>query len=405
MDGSAGAASGGDILDQIFGRAISAKTLFRDRRILTHEYVPERLPFRERQIAAIGEALSPLLRQSKCSNLLLYGKTGTGKTAVAKYVLRRLTVKARELGVRVVAAYTNTRVAGTEYRVLFELGAAVDARIPFTGLALSEVSQRVISKIEQGGFYTVFVMDEIDFLVRSAGDDLLYELTRVNERLRRGFIALIGISNDLKFKEFLDPRVLSSLSEEEVVFPPYTAEELRVILLERAKEAFMEGAVDPAAINLCAALAGAEHGDARRAVDLLRVAGEVAEREGAPRVEDKHVRLALQKIEQDRIVEALRSLPLHEKLLVLATLEAGGPSTTGQVYARYSHLCRQVGLDPLTQRRISGLLSELDLLGLLDTDVVSHGRYGRTKRIQVLIEGRLVYEIFREDPVLRGVLP
>ncbi|MEM3531467.1 MAG: cell division control protein Cdc6, partial [Nitrososphaerales archaeon] len=273
-----------------------------------------------------------------------------------------------------------------------------------TGLSIGEVLNRIKIAINSSELRMVFVMDEIDFLVKNYGDDLLYELIRVNEQLPHGYLSIIGISNDLKFKEFLDPRVLSSLSEEEIVFLPYTADELRVILYERAKMAFFEDAITEAAINLCAALAGSEHGDARRALDLLRVSGEVAEREGAKRVEEKHVRIAVQKIEQDRMVEALRSLPLHAKILLWSIVSLGEANSTGEVYDRYSGICRKNGIESLTQRRVTMLLSELDLLGLIATNLISKGRYGRTKKISPLVQLQFVKDVFSEDPVMGSIL-
>jgi cell division control protein 6 len=393
-----------DLLDEIFTKALSGRSLYKNRDALRSDYIPSKLPFREKQIISIGEALSPLLHGSKCSNLLIYGKTGTGKTAVVKYVLMRLEEKASKQGLKVKFTYSNSRIAGTEYRILSDMALSIGLSIPFTGLAISEVLGRIKQAINSSELKVIFVMDEIDFLVRNYGDDLLYELTRANEQLPRGYLSIIGISNDLKFKEFLDPRVLSSLSEEEIVFPPYTAEELRVILYERAKMAFFEDSVTEAAINLCAALAGSEHGDARRALDLLRVSGEVAEREGAIRVEEKHVRIAVQKIEQDRMIEALRSLPLHAKLLLWSIVSLGEANSTGEVYDRYSNICRKNGIELLTQRRVTMLLSELDLLGLIATNLVSKGRYGRTKKISPLIQLQFVKEVFSEDPVMGSIL-
>ncbi|MEM4297118.1 MAG: orc1/cdc6 family replication initiation protein [Nitrososphaerota archaeon] len=393
-----------DPLQSIFSRALSGRVLFKDRRVLLSDYIPDRLLFRDKQIAAIGEILAPLLHSSRCSNILLYGKTGTGKTAVARYVAKSLLKVATKHGIDLHFPYCNCRVAGTEYRILVELGDSLNVRIPFTGLALSEAWSRILEALKAGSLKVVFILDEIDFLVKNYGDDLLYEFTRVNERLSKGFFSLIGISNDLRFKEFLDPRVLSSLSEEEIVFPPYTAEELRAILSERAKLAFYPGVVREAAINLCAALAGSEHGDARRAVDLLRVAGEMAEREGSPHLEEHHIRAAAQSMEQDRVVDALRSLPLQAKLVLLSISTLNSAASTGEVYARYSSLCRKIGIEALTQRRVSALLSELDLLGLVSANVVSQGRYGRTKRISALVTSQLLRSVFQEDPVIGSLV-
>jgi len=387
-------------LDAIFERSLSGRRIVKDSSVLRSDYVPSRLPFREKQIMAIGQVLAPLLKNCKTSNLLLYGKTGTGKTVVTRYVINKLAEHASRNNLNICFAYSNTRVAGTSYRVLSELASAISLNIPFTGLALGEVLQRVATRIASDQLLVVFVLDEIDFIVKTYGDNLLYELTRCNEQLNPGFLSLIGISNDLRFKEFLDPRVISSLSEEEIVFPPYTAEEIKAILQQRAEDAFYEDAVAPSAINLCAALAGSEHGDARRAVDLLRVAAEVAEREGARQLEERHVRVAVQKIERDRMFDALNSLPLQAKVLLLSILTCRSPSSTGEVYSRYRELCRKAGIEILTQRRVSGLLSELDLLGLVVANTVSHGRYGRTKKISCSVPMQMVREVFANDPML-----
>ena len=397
-------AASNDALDNIFNRALSGATIFKNRNVLRSEYIPPKLPFRDNQITSIAEILSPVLHDSKCSNLLLYGKTGTGKTATAKYVLQRFQETANKHDKNIVLAYSNARLASSEYRVLVDLGQSLNLRIPFTGLPISEVLQRIFNKINSEKIKIIFTLDEIDYLTKHASDDILYSLTRSGEHVNVGSLSIIGISNDLQFKEFLDPRVLSSLGEEEIVFPPYTVDQLREIIRERAKTAFNNNVVTEACINLCAALAGTEHGDARRAVDLLRVAGEISEREGSKQVDEKHVRLALQKVDQDRIVEAIRLLPLHEKIVLIAVAKSDGMGSTGEVYELYSVLCKKVNIDPLTQRRVSGLLSELDLLGLLSANIINKGRYGRTKKISSLVPLQIVKNIIKEDSSLNSLV-
>ncbi|MCS7124179.1 MAG: ORC1-type DNA replication protein [Candidatus Bathyarchaeota archaeon] len=393
--------SNASVLDEVFSKFFSNAGIFKDREVLRHDYLPERLPHREEQIKRVGEAVAPVLKGARCSNIFVYGKTGTGKTAVTKYVLTRLEAKAKEIGSPVSFCYVNCRLAGTEYRVLASLCNSLQLHVPFTGLSAGEVFERFKVGLDSAKRLMLIALDEVDALVKSRSDILLYELTRINETLSQSKVSIIGISNDLRFKEFLDPRVLSSLSEEEIVFRPYDASELRTILAERAQMAFREGALSEGALSLCAALAAAEHGDARRALDLLRVAGEVAERRGANVVKEEHVREAEKLIEHNRVVEALANLTLHSKLVMLSVFHLvranGYKAVTGEIYEVYNELCGELGIAPLTQRRVSTLVNELDALGLLNAQVTSMGRYGRTKKIRLEVTRTLVKEAFSSD--------
>ncbi|MHC1564028.1 MAG: Cdc6/Cdc18 family protein [Candidatus Hecatellaceae archaeon] len=396
-----------DRLESLFERYVSESYIFINRDVLSHDFVPSQLPHREGEILRLGSILAPSLRRMKCSNVFIYGKTGTGKTAVSKYVLSRLSRKSEEIGGNVKVCYVNCRVAGTEYRITASLCSFLGVNIPFTGLSTAEVLNRFTIKVREVKAHLITVLDEIDVLVKGYGDRLLYELTRINENLGAGKVSLIGISNDLYFKELLDPRVLSSLSEEEVVFKPYTASQLKDILLQRAKLAFKPGALTDSALNLCAALAASEHGDARRALDLLRVAGELAERDNAEKVEDRHVKEAQKRIEHDRVFEVLSSLPLHSKIIlyVLHSANKAGKSgvTTGELYDKYLSTCSQLGVESLTSRRVGGLLNELDMLGVVNAQIVNLGRYGRTKQIKIKVPAKILEKAFKEDLYLESL--
>jgi cell division control protein 6 len=396
-----------DRLEQLFDSFVGGSSVFLDREVLRHDYIPEELPHREAEILRFGAVLGPSLKGIRCSNLFIYGKSGTGKTAVAKYVLDRIAGKSKTASKKVRVCYVNCRKAGTEYRTLSAMCSAVGVKVPFTGLATAEVLSRFKLGLEDTHSMFIVALDEIDTLVRGYGDGIMYKLTRINEELKYSRLTVIGISNDLYFKDLLDARVRSSLSEEEMVFKPYTAEQIRDILSHRVRLAFHPEKLPSTSLNLVAALAAAEHGDARRALDLLRVSGELAERFNASAVHESHIREAQKKIEHDRVIEVLDTLPLHSKILLCALYLRGEESkrgiTTGDLYDTYHGCCGKLSVDPLTQRRVSGLLSELDMLGIVSAKIANLGRYGRTKRIQVNAPRQTLSKVFAEDTRLNEV--
>ena len=394
-------------IEDIFDMAIESR-IFKDREKLLPDYIPERLIHRDREIRRLAMTLAVALRGERPNNIFIYGLTGTGKTAATKLVLRKLGEKAVDRGVRLYVAYVNVRQRDTPYRVMSDIAEAVGVRVPFTGLSTGEVFRRFVSRARRMSGVMIIVLDEIDFLVKRHGDDLLYKLVRVNEDLGRFKVSLIGITNSVSFVESLDPRVKSSLGEEEIVFSPYNASQLRDILSERARLAFREGVLDGDVIPLCAALAAREHGDARRALDLLRVAGEIAERRGEDRVTRSHVLMARIEIERDRVLDVVKTLPMHGKLVLVAILlatKAGAvKTTTGEVYDIYRGLVARIGIEEVTFRRVSGIIGELDMLGIIRARLVSRGRYGKTREIELAVDPDPILLVASEDPTLAQVI-
>jgi len=382
----------------IFDKFISKKTLFKNKENLRHDYRPKILPHRNEEIEKISYNLWEALNGHIPSNMTLYGVTGAGKTAVTDYVCHHLKVKGETMNRKVESIMVNCRQIDTQYRVLSHIGNSlledheID-EIPFTGWPTDRVFNELIRRMDRRGGVFVIVLDEIDHLVRKAGDDLLYNLTSMNSSLKSARACVIGISNDLKFTDFLDPRVRSRLGQLDVLFKPYDAEQLQDILRQRALQGLNEDVIGQGVIELCAALAAQEHGDARCALDLLRISAEKAEQNGETLVLQHHVREAQGQIESDQMTPVISTLPNQQKLVLASILlnERNGLRNiqTGQVYDIYRQACKFIRQSPLTQRRISGLISNLDMLGLVTARTISRGRYGRSKEINSCIPSNI----------------
>ncbi len=386
-------------INNFFDNYLKKDSLFKDKSVLLSTYLPDDILFREEQLREVANIIAPALRMERPSNLFVFGKTGTGKTLSIKYILNSMLDTAKKNYILFKPIYINCklkRVADTEYRLLAQVIRELGHDIPGTGLPTDEVYNVFYRLIDRQKQVVLLVLDEIDQLTKKIGDEILYNLTRINSELRNSQICLIGISNNLIFSENLDPRVKSSLSEEDIIFPPYNALQIKEILSSRVKSAFQSNVIQPGVLEKCGAYAAREHGDARRAIDLLRVAGELAERSGSSIVEITHLDQAENKVESDKIINAAKGQPKQFQM-VLYTILLISPQKkiifTGEIYEIYKELCVKAKFNVLTQRRVSDILAELDMLGIINAKIISKGRYGRTREISVPLEEMLVIKL------------
>ena len=384
--------------ENIFDNFLQVNSLFTNKEVLRHTHMPSKLPHRDDEIESIMFNLVEALKGNVPSNMVIYGPSGAGKTAVINFIRRQLEEKGQQIDRPVNPVYVNCRKIDTQYRVLAHLGNSLldefeQEDIPFTGWPTDRVFSELIKRMNARGGVHVLVLDEIDHLVKKSGDDLLYNLTNLNAELGNARCSVIGISNDLKFTGYLDSRVRSRLGQEDLVFKPYNAGQLQDILSERALVGIDRDALSDAVIRLCSALAAQEHGDARRALNLLRISTEKAEQCGETVVLERHVRMAQNQIECDQITPAIASLPSQQKLVLFSILQIEQQGmrniATGEIYVIYKQACKHFGNNILTQRRLTTLLGELDTLGIITAKTISRGRYGRTKQVNSCIPGSI----------------
>ena len=378
--------------DSIFKHYLEKKnTLIKDRGILQTTYVPEQLLHRDSQIEEIVDIVGPSLKKDQPSNILIIGKTGTGKTAVVNYVGKEL-MKTEEGMKNCCYIYVNCEVIDTPYSILYNISNQIitdpNNKIPFTGWSLDKIFNEIVKVVDNENKVFIIVLDEIDKSFKKNGDDIFYFLTTVNSMLKRSRVSIIGITNNSKFtEECLTPKIRSRLGEEKIIFPPYSLDQLIDILNDRAKIAFYPDVLDPSVINYCAAVSAQDSGDARKALDLLRIAADIAERNSDSQITPAHVDFARQKIELDAFTEIIKTLTDQSKVVLRSIIDnpksENGYVNTGDVYVTYTNIANQLYLPILTQRRVADLISELDMLGIINARVKSFGRKGRTKEISV----------------------
>jgi len=400
-------------VENIFSQYFEQETVFSNKTVLSSDFIPDKIVHREAEISQISYMLAPVLKGYKPNNVFIYGTCGTGKTICTNFILNQLIGVSKKSKSNLKVIYVNCKmkkVADTEYRLFAKFLNELEAPVPDTGLPTDVIIRKFFETVDKKKQNLIIVLDEIDTLIRKVGDDFLYNLARANTELKNSTVSIIGITNDLSFRDWLDQRIKSSLSEEEVLFKPYDAVQLRDILSERVSAGFRHGIISDSIINKCAAIAAQEHGDARRALDLLRVAGEIAERSASTLITEEHIDQAHKKLDQDRVGETIKTQPRQSQAVLYSIIKleerknAGKTSSngknngkwtdsrllTGNVYEEYAKICTENNLSVLTQRRISDLIGELDMLGIINAKVISKGRHGRTREISLAITSSIL---------------
>ena len=397
----------------VFDRLMNREKIFKNREALSSTFIPSEFPHRNDEIKDFANILKPALYGARPSNILIYGQTGTGKTAVTKFICEQILEKAEKENKKIHTAYINCKQTNTPYGILANIGKTYstewDDVIPHAGWRIDKVYAALKQKADDNGGIAIVILDEIDALVSKTGDDILYHLTGLNSDLNNSKISLIGISNDTKFTSWLDPRVKSRLGEESLTFAPYNAIQIEEILAQRTNIAFNENVVDPLVLSYCSSKAAQEHGDARKALDLLRISAELAERDEREIVTVEYVNNAQNVMEKDQVRSIISTLPIHHKATLVSTIlnqgkRENGNQTTGEVYSTYTQICKRFNLTDLSQRRVGHIISELDMQGLISAKIVSLGRQGRTKFINVAIDENQVKELFDEDSFLSDIM-
>lgn len=384
--------------------------IFTNKELLEISHLPEegRIVGRDDEIKQLANAVNPAIFGQSPSNVLIYGKTGTGKSLCAKYVSQQLIDTAAEESVSADAAYVDCAQDTTETQTVQTIASTLnepdrtDINIPDKGISTATYYKRLWNILDQRHDVVLIILDEIDKL---EDDSILMQLSRAGEagKISSCKIGVIGISNKIKYKDRMDERVKSSLCEREYVFPPYDANQLDRIMRARS-DAFREGVLEDGVIPRTAALAAREHGDARKAIDILRYAGEIAQSTGATTVSEDFVNQARKRAETDRFRELIRGSTPHSRYvlqaLTILSLDNSEQESfrTSNIYDVYERICRQEGSDSLSLRRVRDLLKEHAFLDVIEQTRQSGGSAeGSYTDHQLLEDPEVLQNVLAED--------
>ena len=375
--------------DNIFTNMDRGNTVFKDKSPLSHKFLPEQLPHRNDQITMIAKFWIDALDNVTPNDITIYGKTGTGKTAAAKFAQKQLLEAAQNNNTYINVEYIRCTDYTTEYQVLAQLCQRLGRDVPYRGWTKGEIINTFDDILDQEinghKLILIIILDEIDILLEKDGDGLLYTLTRTEN------VSVLSISNYLDFKKFIGPRVMSSLRDKEIVFPPYRADQLADILNERSAMSFKENVLKEDVIPLCSAMAAKEEGDARYALDLLSTAGDIADDNESNVVLGDYVITAKNRIEHNKVTDIINTLPTQQQRVlesILILTQDNEEISSGKLYDTYKKVSKG---DSVTYRRIFDFINELEMLGIISTNTISRGRgKGRTNIIKLQCDEQLV---------------
>ncbi|MEZ0394343.1 MAG: ORC1-type DNA replication protein [Desulfurococcaceae archaeon] len=396
-------------------RELEGATIFRNRESLAPEFVPDSLPHRDREIEELVRSFKFLLTSpgALSQRVLVLGKVGTGKTALVRVFARDFSRVALRSGVKVRYAHVNCHRNRTLHNVVADIAFQLDVPLPTRGLSAKEMFDALLTYLDDRNEYAIVALDEFHYFASLAGKDAVYFLARSYDATDRAFKRLnfVFIAQDVSKLGLLDSSLSAYLARNVIKLEPYSSGQLYDILRYRAEQAFYEGVVEDEVLEFIARYEGVDaggEGNARHALEILAMAGDLAERERARRVALDHVRKAITLTSRELVVlsDAIQSLSLHELLFLLAIVRLLRRSgrryvKMGDAEREYGLLCELLSLQPRKHTQVYEYAMNLKKTGLLEAVPSGEGFRGRTTLLGISYGPLDVLEKYLEELVKR----
>jgi len=386
------------------GIFLEETNIFENEDVLREKYTPNELLERNDEKMDFIVSLASIKNRDNPNNIFVYGQTGMGKTLATRMITDELQTDMDSLDIGVEVVWVNCHGCSSydvAISIINQLRDDTD-QISSTGYSTKKVYNMLYESIEDcDAEYVIMVLDEVDNLGEDA--KLLYEIPRAedNKYVKETTPSVIGISNDFKYREKLDPKIQSSLCETEIHFKPYNSHQLRSILNQRADSAFTKGTLDEGVIPYIAAVSSQDTGSARHAINILHKSGQIAWKDDSDIINQSHAEQAVERVEKSRIMNELRSLTTqgHLILYTMALFEKQGktPVKRKEMYDVYKKMAERFDINVKSGRTIHNRLSELSLNGFLSmTQINRGGKGGRHNHYELDMPTDAVIDVLKD---------
>ncbi|MBS3793553.1 MAG: ORC1-type DNA replication protein [Candidatus Thorarchaeota archaeon] len=375
-----------DFVEDELGR----HTVFKSEQYLSIDYVPETLPHRENELRTLARSFKTLITSpGKTSHkFIIEGPVGTGKTAVTKRFAEQMLRAARRRNIHLHKIHVNCRVNKSKYLVYLRILKEFKPKFPRRGHSPEELLQLIMDVLDSEDRYLLLILDELDYFITQKGGSIVYDLTRLNDNRLNSpqRLSMIGIGRDIPLDESaFDSSTLSTLQRNILRFEKYNSEALYDIVSQRSEMAFKDNTVMEETLQVISDIAS-ERGDARYAIEILWRAGKQADTERSDVVIPDFARKAKADTHPELRMEVFSTLPLQNKLLLLAAARQlkevrSAYVTMGEVEEMYRTICEEYDEAPRAHTQIWEWVQDLNAHGVIDTKRSGEGQRGQTTLI------------------------